>query len=249
MIGETLKQNREAKGLDLREIAETLRIRYDYLKALEDNTTDTLPADVYARGYLRQYAQLLGVDLESLIESSVTQQAARETAPDSQVSQPKARSRVSRIIAVSAAVALGVVLFAVFSTLTGRQEGKSLPLPVRQAERITPETPAPAPAPQVSDQGRAVPQAQEQGYTLHVRADETTWLRVDMGDGKSEEALLKPGEEKDWVSPEGFDLRVGNAGGVRVALNGKEVEPLGKKGQVVRIKLPKEESAAEAAGR
>jgi hypothetical protein len=42
---------------------------------------------------------------------------------------------------------------------------------------------------------------------------------------------------------------VGNAGGIRLALNGKEIAPLGKKGEVVRIKLPKEEIAAGAAAR
>ncbi|HTR44669.1 MAG TPA: RodZ domain-containing protein [Thermodesulfovibrionales bacterium] len=250
MIGNTLKQKREAQGLDLREVADTLKIRYNCLKDLEDTTTDKLPDDLYARGYLRQYAKLLGVDLESLIESYAAQQTAQDTPPDSPASQPKTGSRVSKnIVVIFSVVVIGAALFAVFSTLTGRREDKPLPPQVHQAERVTLEAPAPTPAPPALDQGSAVPREKVQGYTLHVRADETTWLRVDMGEGKSEEALLKPGEEKEWTSQDGFDLRVGNAGGIRLVLNGKEIEPLGKKGEVVRIKLPKEEFAAGAAAR
>jgi cytoskeletal protein RodZ len=248
LIGDTLKRKREAKGLDLREVADTLKIRHDCLKALEDNTTDKLPDDLYARGYLRQYANLLGVDLESLIKSFAAQQTANDTAPDLPVNTPKTGSRGFRnILITSAAVVIVVVLFAVSLTLTGRREDKPLPPPVHQAERATAETPAPTPPP--LNQDAAVPQEKPQRYTLLVKADEVTWLRVETGEGKSEEALLKPGEEKEWTSQDGFDLRVGNAGGIRVALNGKEIEPLGKKGQVVRIKLPKEEFAAGAAAR
>jgi cytoskeletal protein RodZ len=248
LIGDTLKQQREAQGLDLREVADTLKIRYNCLKDLEDTTTDKLPDDLYARGYLRQYAKLLGVDLESLIASYSTEQVAHDTAPDSTVSEPKTGSGVSKhIVMIFSVVVIAATLFAVFSTLTGRREDKHLPPQVHQPDRAVPETPAPTPPP--LNQDAAVPQEKVQGYTLVVRADEVTWLRVETSEGKSEEALLKPGEEKEWTSQEGFDLRVGNAGGIRLVLNGKEVEPLGKKGEVVRIKLPKEEFAAGAAAR
>jgi cytoskeleton protein RodZ len=53
LVGEILKKRREELGRDLREISNYLKIRYDYLKALEDGDIEKLPAEVYIRGYIQ----------------------------------------------------------------------------------------------------------------------------------------------------------------------------------------------------
>jgi cytoskeleton protein RodZ len=60
--GGLLKATREALGLDLRNIAEILRIRYPYLEAIEDNRFDDLPGSTYAVGFVRTYAEHLGLE-------------------------------------------------------------------------------------------------------------------------------------------------------------------------------------------
>lgn len=67
--GSLLKEAREARGLTLEEAAAATRVRAPYLEALEDDQPQKLPAPVYARGYLRTYAQLLELEPEPLLAS------------------------------------------------------------------------------------------------------------------------------------------------------------------------------------
>jgi hypothetical protein len=75
-------------------------------------------------------------------------------------------------------------------------------------------------------------------HVLDVTATETTWLLIETGEGMSEEVLLRPGESRKWTSESGFDLKVGNAGGIRMVLDNKDVGTPGEKGRVVRLHLP-----------
>ena len=62
--GPLLRQIREAVGVELREIAEKSKIGMAYLQALEGEVFTKLPAPVYVRGFLAEYARELGLDVE-----------------------------------------------------------------------------------------------------------------------------------------------------------------------------------------
>ncbi len=66
-IGETLRAARERRGLSLSEASRLTRIAPRFLVALEEDDYAALPAPVYARGFLRSYAALLGLDPEPLV--------------------------------------------------------------------------------------------------------------------------------------------------------------------------------------
>ncbi len=66
-VGSTLKATREAMGKDLPEVASQLRIRLPYLAALEDGRHKDLPGGTYAVGFLRTYADFLGLDGEEMV--------------------------------------------------------------------------------------------------------------------------------------------------------------------------------------
>src|SRR5690349_11783455 len=66
-IGEELRQRREALGLGLAEVAAALRIKPAYLAALEAGRPDELPAPIYAIGFLRAYADHLGLDGRAML--------------------------------------------------------------------------------------------------------------------------------------------------------------------------------------
>lgn len=68
-IGEVLKERRAALQLETRDIAHQLHIRAKYLDALEEGALQVLPGKVYARGYLRQYTQFLGLDADQIGEA------------------------------------------------------------------------------------------------------------------------------------------------------------------------------------
>jgi len=65
--GQLLRQVREARGLSLEHLAQLTKINLFYLRRLEENDLDQLPAPVYVRGYLRQIARLLRLDAELLL--------------------------------------------------------------------------------------------------------------------------------------------------------------------------------------
>ena len=66
-VGDALRARREERGEDLRYVAQILRIRYPYLKAIEDSLIDELPGATYAIGFVRTYAEHLGLDSRDLV--------------------------------------------------------------------------------------------------------------------------------------------------------------------------------------
>ncbi len=66
-IGEKLRKAREAKGLSISDIENTTKIQSRYLEAIENNEFDKLPGDFYVRAFIRQYAQIVGLDGKELL--------------------------------------------------------------------------------------------------------------------------------------------------------------------------------------
>jgi cytoskeletal protein RodZ len=239
LIGEVVKKRREELGLDLLEISGDLRIRYEYLKAIEENDIERLPPDVYAKGYARAYARFLGMNPEPLVAQLENLLTARRGIEPEPASVRKKLFFPRTLYVLLVLLALVIILFVAFP----RNK-------ISQLERSVPEVPAPsllrqespvAETPERSSpqhEDNASPPAQEQKYTLRITARQTAWLRITTDKGKTEEVLLKPAESKEWTSQKGFDLKIGNAGGVAVLLNGKDLGTLGEEGQVLRMKLP-----------
>ena len=65
--GDILQQERQRLGLNEKEVADQLHITMHYVKALESNSYEKLPGAVFAKGYLKSYALLLGLDFEDLM--------------------------------------------------------------------------------------------------------------------------------------------------------------------------------------
>ena len=84
-IGEQLRKAREAKGLSISDIEKATKIQSRYLEAIENNDFDKLPGDFYVRAFIRQYAQIVGLDGKELL-SQYQGEVANEVT--SEVSQP-----------------------------------------------------------------------------------------------------------------------------------------------------------------
>lgn len=84
---------------------------------------------------------------------------------------------------------------------------------------------------------RAVTKSGEKVSLLIIKATEETWIRIKADKDPSYQILLKPGEKIERKAAN-FDLDIGNAGGIRIQFNGKNIENLGKSGQVIRLRLP-----------
>jgi cytoskeleton protein RodZ len=67
-IGNSLKEARTRAGLDIRTVEEQTKIRTRYLRALEAEEWSVLPGHAYVKGFLRTYANLLGLDADALVD-------------------------------------------------------------------------------------------------------------------------------------------------------------------------------------
>jgi cytoskeletal protein RodZ len=240
LIGEKLKKRREELGIDLKQVANTLRIHYEYLKCIENNALDKLPAQVYTRGYIKEYARFLNVDPDPLLDEHAKSQSESEGESEPVPQAPlKTKFVLPRSVIFIAIAVIAIVLVAVGFFLRGSlappestgeadhaADVKASPLPAAPAGSVKENTQAP--------------------YVLKVIAEETSWLRVESGEGRSEEVLMQPGETKEWTSQNGFDIKLGNAGGVKLIFNGKDLGTLGEKGRVVRLRLARGETSDKA---
>ena len=90
-FGSYLKHERELRGVPLEEISGATKIHIRFLQALEDNQFDELPGEVFIKGYIRSYANVIGTDVEEMLniyEESVGNKTenSSESAPSSNIS-------------------------------------------------------------------------------------------------------------------------------------------------------------------
>src|SRR4051795_9288849 len=67
-IGEVLKRTRSRQKVDIRTVEAETKVRIKYLRALENEEWDVLPGPAYAKGFLRTYADFLGLDGDALVD-------------------------------------------------------------------------------------------------------------------------------------------------------------------------------------
>lgn len=104
--------------------------------------------------------------------------------------------------------------------------------PKKLPEQIKPKPPA--------SQNDVPPVATERRHKLKVIANEDTWLRIETGNEEWQEVMMAQGDSNEWSSRKGFNLKIGNAGGVKLVFNGKDLGTLGEKGKTLQLRLPKE---------
>jgi tetratricopeptide (TPR) repeat protein len=75
-------------------------------------------------------------------------------------------------------------------------------------------------------------------HTLELIAEDTTWIFITIDGSESKGVLLHQGDRIKWSAKNIFSLKIGNAGGIKLIFDGKEIGFLGEKGQVVTLKLP-----------
>lgn len=118
-VGETLQLARERKGVDLYRAERDTKIRLRYLSALEDGDYEELPAPVYTKGFLRNYAIYLGLDPDDILDRWRDEMEQQRTAtrvavipPPMPIAEPGGRRlHVTPSMIVAGLVGLVVILF------------------------------------------------------------------------------------------------------------------------------------------
>jgi cytoskeleton protein RodZ len=75
--------------------------------------------------------------------------------------------------------------------------------------------------------------------SLEAEVRETTWVRIIVDDAPPKQYVFRPGSHPEWKAHEGFQIVIGNAGGIALVFNGRKLDNLGQHGKVISLKLPK----------
>lgn len=241
-MGEVLREARHRLGVSLEEVEEYTKIRKKYLIALEADDYSELPAPVYARGFLQNYAEYLGIDpafIDKLFLPPQSVQVAPEIRPAASGIPASAgislRSVVVFLLAVLGVAAIGFLYwqYATFVAPSGPLDGGSKPS-VLGTPTSAPAVIAPSPTPTALPTPSPTP---VRGVEVTVRITDRSWMRV-IADGQSTpvfEGELYPGDTRTWKAKDRIDMRVGNAGGVEVTVNGMRQGKLGASGEVKNV--------------
>jgi cytoskeleton protein RodZ len=301
-IGETLRRERLRRNLGLDQISRELKISTRFLDAIEQERFERLPAGVFAKSFVRQYARYLGLD-----EDDVVAEVQRILAPPATVDDPNAPvvPPVSDIrvppmeqwqsigdhrgidwSSSLPSLALVVVVMLVCSGVYAFWQHNRRSETVAQVEPPPAQTLAPqqssAPPPVSESAAAAPPAAQESAPTsraplqaqpaqtapavpaennsadrepiapktdpahpanshhpvrVELTAEEPVWVLA-QADGKYLfSGTLEPNQTRAVEASEKLTLRLGDAGGVSITLNGKPIGSIGRKGQVRDIQF------------
>lgn len=110
-VGALLRASRLRVGEDLREVSDNLCIRFLYLEAIEECRYEDLPGDTYAIGFIRSYAEHLGLDGEEVIRRYRLEKASSKRLSDLSFPTPVPESGVPRGAIVLVGVVLAVLVY------------------------------------------------------------------------------------------------------------------------------------------
>src|SRR4051812_16728019 len=117
-IGNSLREAREKRGIEIAQVEQATKIRGKYLRQLEDEQFDTLPSETYVKGFLRTYADYLGLDGQLYVdEYSSRFVIGEEVVRPRRSPQPDARDRrrLERNLVVLVLTAIAIVTVVVIS--------------------------------------------------------------------------------------------------------------------------------------
>ncbi|HFR4159369.1 TPA: helix-turn-helix domain-containing protein [Bacillus cereus] len=145
-LEQKLKEARGTKGLSIDQLHEITKIQKRHLVAIEEGNYDVLPGAFYARAFIKQYADAVGLNGEELLveyQSTIPQSEKRDvpqvsTGQKTQETMQKSSSwpiadHMPKILVALLVIAVGVVIWFVFQALTGKDDEK---VPNTQSEKI-----------------------------------------------------------------------------------------------------------------
>ncbi|MBI5073881.1 MAG: DUF4115 domain-containing protein [Nitrospirae bacterium] len=251
MAGELLKKRRVELGLDLKQTADLLKIKEDYLASIEEDLFDKLPVAVYTIGYIRCYATYLQIDPEPII--AIYTGHLTQPKPSTIFPVASSKKKIPFYYYVIPALVLVLVILAVVILRQDRSgpEKKIAKLPVQSVQPVQPEirqsplgqesvppnTQGTPPVPGSQATGNLTPQAAGV-HSLEIIANDLTWMHIRFSNGSHEEILLRPGMTRVWQFSDKAVLKLGNAGGIRMNLDGRDIGSPGSLGQIMTLSLP-----------
>jgi cytoskeleton protein RodZ len=248
-FGASFKKARESQGISLDQVATDTRISTRFLSAIENEEFHLLPGGIFNRGFVRAYAERVGINPDQAVADYERLSGGRDNAetPVSATTLPRRGNRLLYPIAAGL-LALVIAIFYIVTregvqpaqtTLPPRSPATTTPdaiQPTPAAPQTTPPNPVPA-APPVT-QPEPTPPSKPQNLIVDIEAREETWIKV-KADGSSVNSgeILQPGMTRKFTAQDSIAISVGNAGGLTLKINDQTAKPLGKSGQVREVTI------------
>jgi cytoskeletal protein RodZ len=260
-VSEVLQRARLDQGIDLATVAARTKIKAKYLRAIEAGDPKPLPGRFFYKSFAHQYATFLGVETRAIDTEIDRVLGADSPLPSSRAAQQKAvelssRPRAARKYFSYAALVLILVACSAIddwwhesraSVATEKTESRApfaenttrqrAPRPAAgrvshaSVSQVTAGPAVAVPVAAVARQDEPVAPAGS-SVELALTATEDTWLSVSSDGAPVFSGLLEANQTKTIEGKDFAKLRVGNAAGLEVRLNGKPLGPLGAPGQV-----------------
>ena len=142
--GDVLRQQREALGLELGEVAAALCIKPGYLAALEEGRPDRLPGLTYAVGFMRAYADHLGLDAGEILRCFRREAAGLDAKPDLSFPMPLGESGVPRGGTLLLGLILAICGYGTWYYLSADERARPERVTEVPLDLLAPTPPAPA---------------------------------------------------------------------------------------------------------
>ena len=227
-IGSSLRAARMRQELELSQAERDTRIRAKYLRALEDERFDVLPGPAYTKGFLRTYADYLGLDAQPFVDEYNTRFAPEEEepAPPPQLRIRRRRFAVAPRLLVAAALAASIAVLA--WGLSDKGSHHTSQPPSTPQKRTTTRTALPA-APRTATQPQPV------ARIVLVARRGRCWLSIHQGSATGRlvyQRTLEQGRSARFVSTRLW-IRIGAPWNLDATLNGKAVQLPASTGDVL----------------
>ncbi|MER5811954.1 RodZ domain-containing protein [Streptomyces sp. NPDC002033] len=256
-IGTALKKARIAAGLTVDEVSSTTRVRIPIVHAIEEDDFTRCGGDVYARGHIRTLARAVHLDPAPLIDSFDAAHGGRPAptpaAPMFEAERIRPERQRPNWTAAMVAAIVAVIGFVGFTAFGGGDDSGKRPVaegsaapqsaPKKPAGKpaVQPQQTPKAPKPEPSDS--AIAAAPKDLVTVVLTADTgESWISAKDHSGRLLfDGTLAHGESKTFTDKESVDLVLGDAGSVKLFVNGKEIKERFQQGQVERLTYTKDD--------
>jgi transcriptional regulator with XRE-family HTH domain len=221
LAGRKLTEARLARGLSVDQVAERIRVRREYLQALEDMNLKLLPGKAYAMAFLRSYARELGLDANMIVEQFQQESALSREDSQKQIRNPASKPHRERPWLAAAALALLAAGFVGWRALDRDQTPAAVSEPATSA------------APVVEAGAEAVPGAAVH-RVVEIKALTDAWLEARGPDGTV--FLSRTLQAGDVYRPDpspGWTLHARDGAAFEVFINGQSAGLLGNAGMPV----------------
>ena len=243
-LGSMITKARKDAGLSIDDLSAATNIRGTLLREMESNNFSQCGGETYARGHLRNIAIKLNVDPQDFLTAFEDEQMhVDRTMQDLLVEnnvmrEPKEARKVSWKVLVTISV---VSLFVAGLAQIIVSNDSSPDIPVAVEETATPtESPEATPVPTATEEvtpTEEAPVSTGQGVEVVINAVRAkSWLFVSDSSGRVLfSGQIAKGATKTFTTDAQLNLKIGNAGGVDLSVNGKKLDSVGVDGQVVSV--------------